>query len=50
MGRVELDFDVATWLSHSDSMSQFWISNNKPVVRALHRGLFQHIMLQLVDL
>ena len=23
MGRVELDFDVATWLSPSDSMSQF---------------------------
>ena len=42
MGRVELDFDVATWLSPSDSMSQFWISNYKPVVRALHRGLFQH--------
>ena len=23
MGRVELDFGVATWLSPSDSMSQF---------------------------
>ena len=50
MGRVELDFDVDKWLSPSDSMSQLWISNNKPVVRALHRGLFPHIVLQLVDI